>query len=104
MRELSLFSGAGGGLLGSKLLGWKTVGMVEYDEYCQRVIMQRQADGMLGQCPVFGDIREFITGGWAGSFAGVVDVVSAGFPCQPFSVAGKRSITSSPPCTLFMPG
>jgi len=90
MLELSLFSGAGGGLLGSKILGWKTVGMVEYDEYCQRVIMQRQADGLLDQCPVFGDVREFIRDGYAASYTGMVDVVSAGFPCQPFSVAGKR--------------
>lgn len=43
MRELSLFTGAGGGLLGSHLLGWTPVGYVEYDDYCQRIIAQRIA-------------------------------------------------------------
>jgi len=81
MRELSLFSGAGGGLLATKyLLGFRTVGMVEYDPYCQRVLMQRQADGLLDQCPIFGDIRDFIKEGWAGSYAGMVDIITAGFP------------------------
>ena len=38
MRELSLFTGAGGGVLGSKLLGWETIGYVEWNDYCQRVL------------------------------------------------------------------
>lgn len=81
MNELSLFSGAGGGLLTSKyLLGWKTIGMVEYNEYCQKVLQQRQKDGLLDKCPIFGDINEFIKGGYAGSYQGLADVISAGFP------------------------
>lgn len=61
MNELSLFSGAGGGLLSSKyLLGWKTIGMVEYDKYCQKVLQQRQKDGLLDKCPIFGDIKNFM--------------------------------------------
>lgn len=90
MRELSLFTGCGGGLLGSKLLGWTTVGYVEIDDYCQRVIAQRIADGILDEAPIFGDIRSFISEGYARSYQGMVDVVSGGFPCQPFSNAGKR--------------
>lgn len=91
MRELSLFSGAGGGLLASKyLLGWRTIGYVEFDDYCQRVLAQRIRDGLLDEAPIFGDIRSFIREGYAGAYQGMVDVVSAGFPCQPFSVAGKR--------------
>jgi len=91
MRELSLFSGAGGGLLGTKLLGWTHCGYVEYNDYCQRVIRQRILDGILGNAPIFGDIRAFIDEGYAASYQGMVDVVTAGFPCQPFSVAGKRN-------------
>lgn len=90
MRELSLFSGAGGGLLGTKLLGWRAVGYVERDVYCQAVLEARIRDGLLDPAPIFGDIRAFLRDGWADRYRGLVDVVTAGFPCQPFSVAGKR--------------
>ena len=104
MRELSLFSGAGGGLLGSKILGWETVGYVEFNEYCQRVIAQRIRDGWLDRAPIFGDIRTFLSDGYAAIYKGMVDVVSGGFPCQPFSVAGKRAAADDPrdmwPATL----
>lgn len=91
VRELSLFSGAGGGLLGTKLLGWEHVGYVEYDEYCQKIIRQRIDDGILDDAPIFGDIRTFNAEGYAVSYQGLVDVITAGFPCQPFSIAGKRA-------------
>ena len=90
MRELSLFSGAGGGIYGSKLLGWKTLGYVEFEEYPQKVIAQRIKDGIFDEAPIFGDVRAFISEGYAKSYQGMVDVVSGGFPCQPFSVAGSR--------------
>ena len=90
MRELSLFSGAGGGLLASKLLGWTTIGYVEWNEYCQQVIAQRINDGILDTAPIFTDVREFVQSGAARQYRGFVDVVSAGFPCQPFSQAGSR--------------
>ncbi len=90
MRELSLFTGAGGGLLGTKLLGWKAIGYVEKDPYCQKVLMQRIQDGCLDSGPVFSDIGEFIVGGFAAAYRGVAQVVTAGWPCQPHSVAGDR--------------
>jgi DNA (cytosine-5)-methyltransferase 1 len=90
VRELSLFTGAGGGLLGTKLLGWTHVGYVEWNEYCQRVIAARIADGYLDRAPIFTDVREFAQSGAAEQYRGIADVVSAGFPCQPFSVAGKQ--------------
>lgn len=77
-------------MLGSKLLGWETVGYVERDEDCQRIIAQRIRDGIFDEAPIFGDIRAFIRDGYAASYQGVVDVITAGFPCQPFSVAGRR--------------
>jgi predicted DNA-binding protein YlxM (UPF0122 family) len=57
MNELSLFSGAGGGLLGTMLLGFRPIGYVEWDDYCQRVIAARIRDGILPDAPIFGDIR-----------------------------------------------
>jgi DNA (cytosine-5)-methyltransferase 1 len=91
MHELSLFTGAGGGLLASHLLGWTPIGYVEWDDYCQRVIAARIRDGLLAPAPIFGDVRAFVSEGYAAAYQGMVDVVSGGFPCQPFSVAGKRA-------------
>ena len=96
MKELSLFSGAGGGVLGTQLLGWETIGYVEYNEYCQRVIRQRIEDGYLDEAPIFSDVNAVISEGDADAYKGMVGVVSAGFPCQPFSVAGKRGAEDDP--------
>jgi DNA (cytosine-5)-methyltransferase 1 len=89
MRELSLFTGAGGGLLGTMLLGWTPIGAVEWDDYCCRVLEQRQRDGLLPAFPIYQmDIREF-NRRVAPLYAGLADVVTAGFNCQPWSPAGK---------------
>lgn len=90
MNELSLFSGAGGGLLGTKLLGWRAIGYVEFNKYCQQIIKQRIKDGLLENAPIYGDIRAFNSEGYARSYKGMVDVITAGFPCQPFSTGGKQ--------------
>ena len=90
MKELSLFTGVGGGLLATSLkMGWETVGYVEFDNDCQQRIRQRIDDGIIHNAPVFGDIDSFIDQGYASAYTGMVDVVAAGPPCQPFSVAGK---------------
>ncbi len=86
MNELALFAGAGGGILGGVLLGWRTVAAVEIDPYCREILLRRQRDGVLDLFPIWDDIRTFD----GTVFRGTVDVVSAGFPCQPFSVAGAR--------------
>ncbi len=85
MNELALFAGAGGGILGGKLLGWNTVCAVEYDTYAASVLMARQNDGCLEPFPVWSDVRTFDGRPWRG----IVEVVSGGFPCQDISVAGK---------------
>lgn len=90
MNELSLFTGAGGGIYASKLLNWKTIGYVEINEYCQQVIAARTKDGTFDRAPIFTDVREFVESGAARQYRGFVDVVSAGFPCQPFSFSGKQ--------------
>ena len=91
MNSLSLFSGAGGGLLAEKyLLNWRSIGYVEYNTYCQKVIAQRIKDGFLDEAPIFGDINGFIESGASKKYKGVVEVLTAGFPCPAYSVAGKR--------------
>lgn len=85
MRELALFAGAGGGILGGKLLGWRTVCAVEVNPYCRSVLLARQRDGMLDPFPIWDDVRTFDGTRWRGH----VDVVSGGFPCQDISTAGK---------------
>jgi len=94
MNELSVFTGAGGGIYGSKILGWKTLGYVEWEDYPQKVIAQRIKDGIFDEAPIFGDVRAFISEGYARAYRGMVDVVTGGFPCQPFSVAGKRKASA----------
>ena len=90
IKELSLFTGAGGGITGTALLGWAPVGYIEWSEYCQKVIRQRIEDGAIPRAPIFSDIRAFTSEGYADAYKGLVDVVTAGFPCQPFSTAGAR--------------
>jgi len=86
LTELSLFSGTGGGLLATQhLLGWRTVCYVEWNEYAVEVIKARIRDGYLDDAPIWDDAFTFDGRPWAG----LVDVVTAGFPCQPFSLAGK---------------
>lgn len=86
MHELALFAGAGGGLLATQhLLGWQTVCYVENAAYPARVLKARIQDGYLDDAPIWGDVRTFDGTPWRGC----VDIVTAGFPCQPFSRAGK---------------
>ena len=85
MNELALFAGAGGGILGGHLLGWRTVAAVEFNAYCARRLMQRQNEGHLPPFPIWDDVCTFDGTPWRGA----VDVVSGGFPCQDISVAGR---------------
>jgi len=85
MNELALFAGAGGGILGGHLLGWRTVCAVEWEPYPASVLCARQNDGLLPPFPIWDDIQTFDGFAWRG----LVDVVSGGFPCQDISAAGK---------------
>lgn len=85
LRELALFAGAGGGILGGKLLGWQTVCAVEYNAYARSVLLARQNDGTLTPFPIWDDVCTFDGKPWRG----IVDVVSGGFPCQDISAAGR---------------
>ena len=85
LRELALFAGAGGGILGGHLLGWRTVCAVEWEPYAACVLAARQNDGILPAFPIWDDVQTFDGRPWRG----IVDVVSGGFPCQDISAAGR---------------
>ena len=85
LNELALFAGTGGGILGGKLLGWRTVCAVERDAYAAAVLAQRQNDGLLKAFPIWSDVTTFDGRPWRG----IAQIVSGGFPCQDISSAGK---------------
>jgi len=85
LNELALFAGAGGGILGAHLLGWRTVCAVEWEQYPASVLCARQNEGLLPPFPIWDDIQTFDGRPWRG----IVQVVSGGFPCQDISAAGK---------------
>lgn len=87
LRTLHLFAGAGGGLLSDLILGHEPVCAVEWDKYCCQILRERVAGGWFPGMHVYeGDVRMFNASEWKGR----VDCIHAGFPCPPFSVAGKR--------------
>jgi len=92
MNYISLFSGANGGDLAFQhlLKGFRCVGYIDNEPYCQAITRQRISDGLLDNAPIFSCIKDFISQGYAEAYQGMVDLVTGGFPCQPFSVAGKR--------------
>lgn len=85
MNELALFAGAGGGILGGHLLGWRTRCAVEFAPHQRSVLLARQRDKLLPSFPVWDDVRTFDGKPWRGR----IDVVSGGFPCTDISAAGK---------------
>ncbi|MEO5375112.1 MAG: DNA cytosine methyltransferase [Alphaproteobacteria bacterium] len=91
---LSLCAGAGGLDLGLRLAvpGYRPVCHVERDAFAAAVLVARMEDQVLDPAPVWDDVATFDGRGWRG----VVDCLSAGFPCQPYSIAGRRGGASDP--------
>jgi len=81
MRVLDLFSGIGGFSLGLEAAGMETVAFCERDPYGTKILNKHWPD-----VPVHSDVRQLD----GTKFSGSIDVVCGGFPCQPFSVAGKQ--------------
>jgi DNA (cytosine-5)-methyltransferase 1 len=83
LNVLSLFAGIGGLELGLERAGMTTVGQVEIDPYCQSVLARHWPE-----VPRYDDVRD-TPSWWLAEPRPRVDVVCGGFPCQPFSVAGR---------------
>ena len=81
MKVLDLFSGIGGFSLGLEWAGMSTVAMCEKDPYCRKILAKHWPDLTIHE-----DIRNLDGKKYRNS----IDLVAGGFPCQPFSVAGKR--------------
>ncbi len=81
MNHASLFSGIGGFDLAAEWMGWTNVFHVEKDPFCQSVLQYH-----FPQSKAYDDVKTFDGTQWRGT----VDILTGGFPCQPYSNAGMR--------------
>jgi len=84
LRHLSLFSGIGGFDLAAQWAGWNNICQIEIDKYCQKILQKNFIN-----VKKYLNIKDF-NETEAKKYKGAIDVISGGFPCQPFSISGKR--------------
>lgn len=94
LRGISLCAGYAGLDLGLHIAepSYRTVAYVEREAHAAATLVARMEDEALGQAPIWDDLRTFDGRAWRGR----IHIVSAGYPCQPFSAAGKRRGADDP--------
>lgn len=86
LTHLSLFSGIGGLDIAADWAGFKTVGQCEWADYPHNLLQKR-----FPHAAHWRDIRTLTKGSFYDKTGlSTVDIITGGFPCQPFSLAGKR--------------
>lgn len=93
MKSIELFAGAGGLGIGLHAAGFRPVNVIEWDRYCCDTIRENKSRGVeavKGWRLTEGDVREIDFS----KYAGTVQLISGGPPCQPFSLGGKHGADS----------
>ncbi len=94
LRGLSLCTGLAGLELGLHIAEpqYRTICYVERNAYCSATLVERMAEKRLDDAPIWSDVTSFDGKPWRGK----VDIITGGYPCQPFSVCGKRAGEEDP--------
>jgi DNA-cytosine methyltransferase len=88
VKHLDLFSGIGGFALGLQKVGFETVAFCDIEKYCQHLLKQKW-NGV----KIYNDVREITKEKFKADGIESPEIITGGFPCQPFSVAGSRKGT-----------
>jgi len=92
LSHLDLFSGIGGFSLGLESAGLvETVAFCDYEPYCQKVLRKHWPD-----VPIYGDVKELNYEKLRADGIDTIDIITGGYPCQPFSVAGSQKGEQDP--------
>ncbi len=85
MKHIGLFEGIGGFSLAARWMNWETIAWCEWNEFCQKILSYHFPKAIQ-----HGDITQTDFN----VYRGQCDILTGGFPCQPYSVAGKRKGTA----------
>jgi len=89
VKLLDLFSGIGGFSYGLEKTGFQTVAFCEMDKYC-KLVLQKHWKGT----KIYSDVKEITKERLEADGVELPEIITGGFPCQPFSIAGKQKGTN----------